>query len=67
MAPGIPNRQMTLLSTLPSRQCESPDANVVPISAKWTAALADTGVAPNKTNSVVEVMPKAMPNVPSTN
>jgi hypothetical protein len=52
---------------LPSRQCDSPDAKVVPISAKWTAALADTGVAPNKTNSVVEVTPKAMPNVPSTN
>jgi hypothetical protein len=57
---------MTRLSTLPSRQCERPEANVVPISAKCTAALAETGVAPSKINNVVEVIPNAIPNVPST-
>ena len=65
-APETPRRSSMRLSTLPKRQWDAPDAKVVPSSAKCTAALAATGVAPRKISSVLEVMPKAIPRVPST-
>ena len=43
MAPGTPILRTTGQSTLPKRQCEAPEASVVPISARWTAAEAAAG------------------------
>jgi hypothetical protein len=44
IAPGIPIRRTVLQSTLPKRQCEAPDASVVPSSARCTDAEAVTGL-----------------------
>jgi hypothetical protein len=42
-APGTPILRTTGHSTLPNRQCDAPEASVVPISARWTAADAAAG------------------------
>ena len=47
----------TSQSTLPNRQCETPDASVVPISARWTVAEAAAGFAPMASSRVVDVTP----------
>src|SRR3954447_2001844 len=65
-APGTPTRRTTRQSTLPNFQCEKPDINVVPISARWTVAEAAAGLVPMASSSVVEVTPYAMPRLPST-
>ena len=44
-------------STLPSLWWEKPEARVVPISLKWTAADAAAGVTPTVRSRVVEVTP----------
>ena len=44
-------------STLPSLWCEKPDATVVPISLKCTAAEAAAGVNPSVSSRVDEVTP----------
>lgn len=45
-----------------------PDAPVVNISTKWTAAEARAGATPmTLTSSVLQMTPKAMPSAPSTN
>ena len=56
-APGTPILATTFQSTLPNRQCASPDASVVPISAKWTVAEAAAGLVPMASSRVVEVTP----------
>ena len=53
-------------STLPSLWWEKPETSVVPISEKWTAALAAAGAMPAARSSVDEVTPYAMPREPST-
>lgn len=65
-APGMPIFATTFQSTLPKRQCENPDASVVPISARCTVADAAAGFVPIASSSVVEVTPYAMPRLPST-
>jgi hypothetical protein len=42
-APGTPMRPTTFQSTLPKRQCDAPEASVVPISARCTEADAAAG------------------------
>jgi len=44
-------------STLPNRQCEVPDAAVVPTSAMCTLADANAGVMPTANNRLWEVTP----------
>ncbi len=56
-APGTPSLRTSFQSTLPKRQCEAPEASVVPTSARCTEALAVAGLIPAKTSSEVEVMP----------
>jgi hypothetical protein len=65
-APGIAIFATTFQSTLPNRQCETPDASVVPISARCTVAEAAAGATPVTSSNVVEVTPYAMPRLPST-
>ncbi|GAA4776412.1 hypothetical protein GCM10023351_21320 [Microbacterium gilvum] len=65
-APGTPIFSTVFQSTLPKRQCEMPEASVVPISARCTDALAAAGAAPIVSSSVVDVTPYAMPRAPST-
>ena len=43
IAPGMPIRRTTGQFTLPNRQCDTPDARVVPISARCTDAEAIAG------------------------
>ena len=45
------------MSTLPSRQCEKPDAAVVKISAVCTLALATAGGMPSEISAVEQVTP----------
>jgi len=42
---------------LPKRQCEVPEASVVPISARWIDADATAGAVPTESSSEVEVTP----------
>ena len=60
-------RSIIFRSTFSACQCESPEANVVPISAKCTAADATAAVAPTVTKSVELVSPKPIPSAPSIN
>jgi len=57
IAPGTPSFQTNRQSTLPSFQWESPEATLVPISARCTDALAIAGLSPTKSNSDEEVTP----------
>ena len=66
IAPGSAIRPTTRQSTLPKRQCETPAASVVPISARCTEADAAAGATPANRSSVEEVSPYAMPSEPST-
>ena len=56
-APGTPILATTFQSTLPNRQCASPDIRLVPISAKCTVADAAAGLVPMASSSVVDVTP----------
>ena len=56
-APGMPIFATTFQSTLPKRQWESPEASVVPISARCTVAEAAAGLVPIARSRVVEVTP----------
>ena len=56
-APGKVIRRTVRQSTLPKRQCETPDTAVVPSSARCTVAEATAGAVPTATSSVVEVRP----------
>ena len=65
-APG-PARIATMRqSTFPNLWWEIPEASVVPIWAKCTAADAAAGAIPAATRMVVEVTPYPMPSEPST-
>ncbi len=66
IAPGRAIRRTTRQSTLPNRQCATPEASVVPISARCTEADADAGAMPATSSRVEEVTPYAMPSAPST-
>lgn len=66
IAPGTPSLATMDQSMFLNRQCESPDAKVVPISARWTAALACAAATPLSTSGVDAVTPNAMPSAPST-
>ena len=57
IAPGMPILRTTTQSTLPKRQCEAPEASVVPISARWTVADAAAGFVPIARRRVVVVTP----------
>jgi len=46
IAPGTPRRATMRQSTLPKRECDAPEARVVPISARWTEADAAAGARP---------------------
>ena len=52
--------------TLPKRQCDRPEVNVVPISARCTLADEAAGLIPLDSRTVLVVTPKAMPRAPST-
>src|SRR5918993_5853300 len=68
MAPGIASQEILDQSTLPKRQCESPEAAQVPTSEMCTTVDASAGVSPATASSnVVDVTPYAIPNAPSTN
>ncbi|GAB3595522.1 hypothetical protein GCM10027446_20920 [Angustibacter peucedani] len=56
-APGTPSLATTDQSTFPKRQCEAPEAKVVPISARCTVAEAAAGLAPMASSRVVDVTP----------
>ena len=56
-APGMPILATTPRFTFPNRECETSDASVVPISARWTVAEAAAGFAPMARSRVVEVTP----------
>ena len=56
-APGIPIFATTPQLTFPNRQCDTPDASVVPISPRWTVAEAAAGFAPIASSRVVDVTP----------
>ena len=64
-APGSARRSRTAVSTLPSRQCESPLISVVGNFAACVAALAVTGAIPMYSSAVADVTPKPIPRVPS--
>ena len=57
IAPGMPIFATTFQSTLPKRQCASPEARVVPISARCTVAEAAEGLVPIASSRVVDVTP----------
>ena len=63
--PGIARRSKIFLSMFSACQCDAPEAKVVPISAKCTAADATAADAPSVTNKVELVSPKPMPSEPS--
>src|SRR6266508_4515113 len=65
-APGTVMIRTVRQSTLPKRQCETPDTKVVPSSARCTVAEAAAGAVPAATSRVVEVSPYAIPSAPST-
>lgn len=65
--PGIASLIMIFLSTFSACQCDNPDAKVVPISAKCTAADATAAVAPAVTKRVELVIPNPIPSAPSIN
>jgi hypothetical protein len=65
-APGTPMRTTSRQLTLPNRQCDRPDAAVVPISARWTLAEDTAGENPLDSSTVLVVTPKAIPSAPST-
>jgi hypothetical protein len=65
MPPGIASFLSILVSTLSACQCETPETNVVPISAACTAADATAADAPSVSKSVELVNPKPIPSVPS--
>ncbi len=65
-APGTPMRATSGQETFPKRQCDRPDVNVVPISARCTLADDATGLIPLESSTVLVVTPKAMPRAPST-
>ena len=56
-APGTPSRVTSRQSTLPNRQCDTPDARVVPTSARCTDADAVAGASPTNSRRLVEVAP----------
>ena len=66
MTPGMPIYRIIEQPTLPNRQCESPDASVVPTSAKCTLVEASAGATPTISNKVVDVTPNAIPSESST-
>ena len=55
--PGKAMRQNSSRSTLPNRQCASPETPVVTVSAACTLALATAGATPTLSSTVVAVMP----------
>lgn len=57
IAPGTAIFATTDQSMLPIRQCEAPEASVVPISARCTEADATAGATPVATSSVLAVTP----------
>ena len=65
-APGAPSLSTSAQSMFLNFQCDRPEANVVPTSARCTAALACAAPTPESTSSVVAVTPNAMPRAPST-
>lgn len=65
-APGTPSLATMDQSMFLNRQCEMPDASVVPISARCTAALAWAAATPDSTSRVEAVTPNAIPSAPST-
>ncbi len=65
-APGTAIPPTTRQSTLPNRQCATPEASDVPTSDRCTDAEATTGASPAVSSSVVDVTPYAMPRLPST-
>ncbi len=65
-APGTATRTSTLVSTLPTLQCDRPLTNVVGSLAAWVAAEAAAGAMPMRSSTVADVTPKPMPSVPST-
>lgn len=65
IAPGSAMRVTTRQSTLPNRQCATPAASVVPISARCTEADAAAGATPATSSRVDDVSPYAMPSEPS--
>ena len=66
IAPGTPSRATSRQSTLPSFQCDTPDATLVPSSARCTDADAIAGLRPAMSSSDVDVTPKPIPSEPST-
>jgi hypothetical protein len=66
IAPGAPNFRTIGQSMFLNRQCDSPEASVVPTSARCTAALAWAAPSPLSTSIVEAVTPNAMPSAPST-
>jgi hypothetical protein len=65
--PGTPIRSTSRQLTLPNRQCDSPEVNVVPISARCTLADDTAGENPLDRSTVLVVTPNAIPRAPSTN
>jgi hypothetical protein len=65
MPPGIARRTKNFLSIFSACQWDAPEAKVVPISAKCTAADATAADAPKVTSRVELVRPKPMPSAPS--
>ena len=65
MAPGTMRGSVVFQSTLPRRQCEKPDAAVVPSSDRCTLADATAGAMPAPRRSEVVVTPYAIPRAPS--
>ena len=55
--PGTAMKPTTRQSMLPKRQCENPDASVVPTSARCTVADTDAGVSPAASSRVEDVTP----------
>ncbi len=66
MAPGTAMRATSDHETLPNFQWDSPEVNVVPISARCTLAEETAGAMPLEISTVLQVTPKAMPSAPST-
>ena len=56
-APGTASGQTLAQSTFPNRQCEAPDAAVVPTSAMCTLADASAGAMPTANNRLWDVTP----------
>lgn len=65
MPPGTASRTKTFLSIFSACQWETPEINVVPISAACTAAEATAADAPKVNNKVELVKPKPIPSAPS--